>query len=173
MLLVQAYDAQGQRDRTLAMTDAFLARYPQHARVPDIQLRRGYLLLVTQQWDPARGALEAARETGEPAVAAAAHVYLGQLHLSRGEHDPALGEYLAAAYVYPDAAPWAARGLQGAIQAYLMLQMPREALGLLKKLQSRPGLEPEVAQWARDRLARLGPVTGEDPAQVLRKGIAR
>ena len=173
LLLVQAYDAQGQRDRTLAMTDAFLARYPQHARVPDIQLRRGYLLLVTQQWDTARDALEVAREAGEPAVAAAAHVYLGQLHLSRGEHDPALSEYLAAAYVYADAAPWAARGLQGAIQAYLTLQMPREALALLKKLQSRPGLEPEVAQWARDRLARLGPVTGEDPAQVLRKGTAR
>ena len=62
LLLVQAYDAQGQRDRTLAMTDAFLARYPQHARVPDIQLRRGYLLLVTQQWDTARGALEVARD---------------------------------------------------------------------------------------------------------------
>jgi tetratricopeptide (TPR) repeat protein len=173
LLLVQAYDAKGQRDRTLALTDDFLARYPQHARVPDIQLRRGYLLLITQQWDGARQALEAARDAGEPAVAAAAHVYLGQLHLSRGEHEPALSEYLAAAYVYADAAPWSARGLQGAVQTYLTLQMPREALGLLKKLQGRPGLEPEVAQWARDRLARLGPVTGEDPAQVLRKGATR
>jgi tetratricopeptide (TPR) repeat protein len=171
--LVQAYDVQGQRDRTLAMTDTFLARYPQHAAVPDIQLRRGYLLLITQQWDAARQALEAAREAGEPVVAAAAHVYLGQLHLSRGEHEPALSEYLAAAYVYPDAAPWAARGLQGAIQTYLTLQMPREALGLLRKLQGRPALEPEVAQWARDRLTKLGPITGEDPAQVLRKGASR
>jgi TolA-binding protein len=170
--LVQAYDAQGQRDRTLALTDDFLARYPQHARVPDIQLRRGYLLLITQQWDSAQRALEAAREGGEPAVAAPAHVYLGQLHLNRGEAEPALSEYLAAAYVYPDTS-WAARGLQGAIQTYLARQMPREALGLLKKLQGRPGLEPEVAQWARDRLTRLGPVTGEDPAQVLRKGAVR
>jgi tetratricopeptide (TPR) repeat protein len=169
---MRAYDSQGQRDRTLAMTDAFLARYPQHAQVPDVQLRRGYLLLITQQWDAARQALEVAREGGESPVAAPAHVYLGQLHLNRGEGDAALSEYLAAAYVYPDTS-WAARGLQGAIQAYLARQMPREALALLKKLQARPGLDPELAKWAREGLARLGPVTGEDPAQVLRKGVVR
>jgi tetratricopeptide (TPR) repeat protein len=172
LLLMRAYDSQGQRDRTLAMTDAFLARYPQHAQVPDVQLRRGYLLLITQQWDAARQALEVAREGGESPVAAPAHVYLGQLHLNRGEGDAALSEYLAAAYVYPDTS-WAARGLQGAIQAYLARQMPREALALLKKLQARPGLDPELAKWAREGLARLGPVTGEDPAQVLRKGVVR
>jgi tetratricopeptide (TPR) repeat protein len=172
LLLMRAYDSQGQRDRTLAMTDAFLARYPQHAQVPDVQLRRGYLLLITQQWDSARQALEVAREGGEPAVAAPAHVYLGQLYLNRGEGEAALSEYLAAAYVYPDTS-WAARGLQGAVQTYLARQMPREALALLKKLQARPGLDPELARWAREGLARLGPVTGEDPAQVLRKGVVR
>ena len=83
-----------------------------------------------------------------PAVAAPAHVYLGQLYLNRGEPEPALSEYLAAAYVYPDTS-WAARGLQGAIQTYLARQMPREALALLKKLQGRPGLAPALAKFTK------------------------
>jgi hypothetical protein len=51
--------------------------------------------------------------------------------------------------------------------------MPREASILLRKLLSRPGLEPELATWARDRLTRLGPITGEDPSEILRRGATR
>jgi hypothetical protein len=106
-------------------------------------------------------------------VAASAHFYLGELHRSRTQYETATTEYLAAAYVYADTMPWATRGLQGAVQSYLARQMPREASILLRKLLSRPGVEPDLAQWARWALAQLGPITGEDPAQVLRKGAAR
>jgi len=172
-LLVDVYESQGQRDQALAATDAFLARFPSHAAATGIQLRRGYLLLIGQQWDAAQEALQAARTGDEPPIAASAHFYLGELHRSRGDFEAATTEYLAAAYVYPDTVPWSARGLQGAVQCYLARQMPREASIVLRKLLGRPGLEPDLAQWARDRLTRLGPITGEDPAQVLRKGAAR
>jgi len=171
-LLVDVYEGQGQRDQALAATEAFLARFPSHAAATGIQLRRGYLLLIGQQWDAAQEALQAARSSDEPVIAASAHFYLGELHRSRSDFEAATTEYLAAAYVYPDTAPWSARGLQGAVQCYLARQMPREASIVLRKLLGRSGLEPDLAQWARDRLTRLGPITGEDPAQVLRKGSA-
>ncbi len=172
-LLVQAHEMQGQRDRVLAAAETFLARFPAHPLAPAMQLKRGHLLLIAQQWSAAQQALEAARDAGEPPVAASALYYLGELHRSRGELEAAVAAYLGATYVYPDTVPWAARGLQGAVQSYLARQMPREASILLKRLLSRPGLEPDVATWARDRLTRLGPITGEDPSQVLRKGATR
>ncbi len=172
-LLIRAYELQGRRDRVIATTEAFLVRFPAHPLAPRIQLTRGHLLLVEQQWNLAQQALEAARNAGEPAVAASAHFYLGELHRSRSQYEAATTEYLAAAYVYADTMPWATRGLQGAVQSYLARQMPREASILLRKLLARPGVEPDLAQWARRALAQLGPITGEDPAQVLRKGAAR
>jgi tetratricopeptide (TPR) repeat protein len=172
-LLVQAHEMQGQRDKMLAATEAFLARFPNDPLAPGMQLTHGHLLLIAQQWSAAQQALEAARDTGEPPVAASAHFYLGELHRARGEHEAALVAYLGATYLYPDTVPWAARGLQGAIQSYLARQKPREASILLRKLLARPGVEPNLAQWARRALTQLGPITGEDPAQALRKGAAR
>jgi tetratricopeptide (TPR) repeat protein len=172
-LMIRAQDVQGRRDRAVAAADTFLARFPAHPLAPAIQLTRGHYLVIAQQWDAARQALEAARDTGEPAVAAPAHVYLGELHRARGEHEAAIAAYLGATYLYPESPPWAARGLQGAIQSYLARQMPREASILLKKLVTRPGVEPDLTQWARRALTQLGPITGEDPSEVLRKGPAR
>lgn len=171
-LLMRAHEAQGQRGRALATADSFLAQFPKHPLAPDVQLRRGYLLLVDRQWDAAQQALEAARLADEPAVAAAAQVYLGELHRSRDEHEPAIEAFLGATYLYPDTA-WAARGLQGAAQSYMSLKMFRQAAILLRKLTSRPGVDPGLQQWARQALAQLGPITGEDPAQALRKGAAK
>jgi TolA-binding protein len=173
VLLVQAAELQGQQDRVVVRIEDVLRRDPTHPFAPQMQLTRGHYYLVAQQWEQARVALEAARDTGEPPVAARAHVYLGQLLRSRGEHEDAVVAYLGAAYLYPDESAWAARGLQGAVQSYLALSKAREASILLRKLLARPGVERDVTDWARDRLARLGPITGEDPAQVLRKGPAR
>ncbi len=171
-LLVQAQEAAGQPEAAVRTSEAFLSRYPRDPLAPSIQLRRGYLLLVAQQWEPAQQALEAAVDTGDAAVAASAHVWLGELLRLRGEHEPAIAAYLGATYLYPDS-PWAARGLQGAAQSYMSLQKPREAAILLRKLAARQGVEPALAQWARQALTQLGPILGEDPAEVLRKGAAR
>lgn len=173
VLLVRAHEMQGRRDRVIAAAEAFLARFPTHPLVPSIQLTRGQLLLPERRWREAQEALEAARDTGEPPVAAPAQFYLGELHRARGEPEAAIAAYLGVTYLYPDSAPWAARGLQGAIQSYLARQMPREAAILVRKLLARPGLEPDLAQWARRALAGLGPIPGEDPGQILRKGVAR
>ena len=172
-LLVQAHEAQGHRDRVLAVAETFVTRFPSHPLAPNMQLTRGHLLLLDQQWSAAGQALEVARDAGEAPVAASALFYLGELHRARAEYEAAISAYLGATYVYPDTVPWAARGLQGAVQSYLARQMPREASILLRKLLGRPGLEPELATWARDRLTRLGPITGEDPSQVLRRGAPR
>jgi tetratricopeptide (TPR) repeat protein len=172
-LLVQSYEAQGRRDRVLAVAETFVTRFPSHPLVPSMQLTRGHLLLLDQQWNAAEQALEVARDAGAPPVAASALFYLGELYRARAEYEEAIAAYLSTTYVYPETVPWAARGLQGAVQSYLARQMPREASILLRKLLGRPGLEPELASWARDRLTRLGPITGEDPSQVLRRGAPR
>ncbi len=171
-LLIRAHEAQGQRDRVLAATQAFLTRFPRDPLAPAIQLTRGHLLLGERQWDVAQRALEAARDAGEPAVAAPAHVWLGELHRGRDNQEAAIAAYLGATYLYPET-PWAARGLQGAAQSYISRQMPREAAILLRKLVTRPGVEPALAQWAQQVLAQLGPITGDDPAQTLRKGSSK
>jgi tetratricopeptide (TPR) repeat protein len=171
-LLIRALEAQGQRDRVIQATQAFLASYPQDPLAPAIQLTRGHLLLATRQWDAARQALEAARDSGEPAVASAAHVWLGELHRTRDEHEAAIAAYLGATYLYPDT-PWAARGLQGAAQSFVARQMPRQAAIVLKKLAVWPGVDADLQRWARQALAQLGPITGDDPADALRKGATR
>ncbi|MGH7267377.1 MAG: tetratricopeptide repeat protein, partial [Candidatus Rokuibacteriota bacterium] len=168
-LLVRAHEMQGQRGQALAAAETFLARYPRHALASELQLRRGYILLLEQKYPAAQPALEAARDTGEPAVAAPAHVYLGELHRAAGDHETAVAAYLGATYLYGDTL-WAARGLQGAAQSYLSQNRPREAGIVLRKLAARDGLEPAMRDWARQALATLGPVTGEDPGQALRKG---
>ena len=81
----------------------------------------------------------------------------------------AIAAYLGATYLYPDTS-WAARGLQGAAQSYVARQMPRQAAILLRKLTGWPGVDAELQRWARQVLAQLGPVTGEDPAESLRRG---
>jgi tetratricopeptide (TPR) repeat protein len=171
-LLIRAHEAQGQRDRLLTATQTFLARFPGDPLAPAVQLTRGHLLLTERQWEPARRALEAARDAGEPAVAAPAHVWLGELYRARDEHEAAIAAYLGATYLYPDTT-WAARGLQGAAQSYVRRQMPREAAIVLRKLVGWSGVEPGLAQWARQALTQLAPITGEDPSQALRRGSAR
>lgn len=171
-LLIRALEAQGQRDRVIAATQTFLAQFPKDPLAPAIQLTRGHLLLAVRQWDAARLALEAARDSGEPTVAAAALVWLGELHRSRDEHEVAIAAYLGATYLYPDTS-WAARGLQGAAQSYVARQMPRQAAILLRKLTGWPGVDADLQRWARQALAQLGPVTGEDPAESLRRGATR
>jgi tetratricopeptide (TPR) repeat protein len=139
--LARIYEADGQREQALATVEAFVSRFPGEPTVPAFQLKRGELLLQLRQWGPAREALEAARNAGEPAVAAWAHVRLGELHLARDNPQAAIEDYLGAAYVYPDSPP-AGLGLQGAAQGYLGLKMPREARILLEKLATRPAVDP-------------------------------
>jgi TolA-binding protein len=95
-------------------------------------------------------------------VAAEAEFWLGEALRARGDHEGAISAYLGATYAYPESS-WAARGLQGAAQAYVARQMDREAGIVLRKLAARPGVDPALAQWARDSLARLGPAAAPAP----------
>ena len=123
-----------------------------------------------RDWEAAQQAFVAARDQGEPAVAAPAQFWLGEVLRTRDDHEAAIAAYLGATYLYPGT-PWAARGLQGAAQSYLSRRMPREAAILLRKLTVAPGVEPALAQWARQVLAQLGPATGVDPTETLRKAV--
>ena len=171
VLLVRAHQAQGQRDAAIRAAEAFLARSPGDAQAPAMQLVRGQLLVEEQRWAAAQPALEAARDRGEPAVAAPAAYWLGESLRAREDHDAAVSAYLGATYLYPDS-PWAARGLQGAAQSYLARNKKREAALALRKLVALPGAEPALAQWARQVLGQLGPITEPDPGAALRRGAA-
>jgi tetratricopeptide (TPR) repeat protein len=164
LLLVQALQAQGQPDRALAAMDGFLRRFPGDAATPALELSRGQLLAGAQRWDAAQQAFEVARRADDPAVAAEAEFRLGEALRARGNYESAIGAYLSATYVYGDQAVWAARGLQGAAQTYVARQMPREAGIVLRKLAARPGVDPALAQWARDSLAHLGAAAAPGPA---------
>jgi tetratricopeptide (TPR) repeat protein len=166
LLLVRALEIQGQGDRALTVIDGFLRRYPRDAATPGLELRRGQLLAGARRWEAAQQAFEVARRADDPAVAAEAEFWLGEALRARGEHEAAIGAYLGATYAYPESA-WAARGLQGAAQSYVARQMPREAAIVLRKLAGRPGVDPALAQWARESLSRLGPIPAETPTSIL------
>jgi tetratricopeptide (TPR) repeat protein len=161
LVLVRALETEGQGERALAAIDGFLRQFPKDAASPGLELRRGQLLAGARRWDAAQKAFEVARGADDPAVAAEAEFWLGEALRARGDHEGAISAYLGATYAYPESS-WAARGLQGAAQAYVARQMDREAGIVLRKLAARPGVDPALAQWARDSLARLGP--GAAPA---------
>ena len=162
VILARAQESQGQRDRALTTIETFLARFPRDPEVPALQLARGQLLLQAHRPDAAQLALEAARQADSPEIAAEAQYWLGEALRARGDEAEAISAYLGATYLYPDT-PWAARGLQGAAQAYVARQMPREAGIVLRKLAARPGVDPALAQWARESLARLGAAADPSP----------
>jgi tetratricopeptide (TPR) repeat protein len=162
LVLVRALEAQGQKDRAVAAIETFVRQFPRDPAAAALELRRGQLLVGARRWDAAQQAFEAARRAEDPAVAAEAEFWLGEALRGRGDHEAAIGAYLSATYAYPDS-PWAARGLQGAAQAYVARQMPREAAIVLRKLAARPGVDPALARWARDALASLGAAPAPRP----------
>jgi tetratricopeptide (TPR) repeat protein len=166
LILVGALQKQGQPDRALAAMNGFLRQFPGDPATAALELSRGQLLAAAQRWDAAQAAFEAARRADDPAVAAEAEFRLGEALRARGDHEGAVAAYLSATYAYGDQAVWAAQGLQGAAQAYVARQMPREAAIVLRKLAARPGIDPALAQWARDSLARLGPAATPGPPAV-------
>jgi TolA-binding protein len=163
LMLVRALEAQGQRDRAVTAIEGFLRQFPRDAATPALELRRGRLLAEARRWDAAQQAFDGVRRADDPALAAEAEFWLGEALRARGEHEAATTAYLAATYAYPDS-PWAARGLQGAAQAFVARQMPRDAAIVLRKLAARPGVDPALAQWAREALASLGVGQGAAPA---------
>jgi tetratricopeptide (TPR) repeat protein len=162
LVMVRALEAQGQKDRALTAIDTFLRQFPRDAATPGLELRRGQLLAEAKRWDAAQQAFEVARRADDSRLAAEAEFWLGEALRARGDYEGAIGAYLGATYAYPES-PWAARGLQGAAQAYVARQMDREAGIVLRKLAARPGVDPALAQWARDSLARLGPAASPAP----------
>jgi tetratricopeptide (TPR) repeat protein len=163
LVLVRALQARGQPDRALAAMEGFLREFPQDAASPGIELSRGQLLAGSQRWEAAQKAFEAARRADDPAVAAEAEFRLGEALRAQGNHEAAIAAYLSATYAYPEQPLWAAQGLQGAAQAYVARQKLREAGIVLRKLAARPGVDPALAEWARDSLARLGPGASPGP----------
>src|SRR5262249_23367354 len=157
LILLRAPPAPSQPGRALTAMDGFLRQFPGDAGTAGIELSRGQLLADRQRWDAAQQAFEAARRAADPAVAAEAEFRLGEMLRARGDYEEAIGAYLSATYAYGDQSLWAARGLQGAAQAYVARQMYRDAGVVLRKLTGWPGVDPARAAGARDSLARLGP----------------
>ena len=153
--LVRIHEMQGRHGLAIRTADAFIARFPDDALVPCVELIRGRLLVAAGQWESAQSSLESARACGERPVAAEAYFWLGEALRARGETDAAIAAYLGASTHYPETM-WAARGLQGAARSYLARNMLQEAVTLLRELVVQPAAEPALAEWARDGLRRLG-----------------
>ena len=162
LVLVRALEAQGQRDRAVTAIDHFLRQFPRDASTPALELGRGQLLAEARRWDAAQQAFEGARRADDPAVAAEAEFWLGEALRARGDHEGAIGAYLGATYAYPDPAVGGARAPGGRAG---LRRPPDAARGgiVLRKLAVRPGVDPALAQWARDSLASLGPASSPAP----------
>ena len=160
LVLVRALEAQGQRDRAVTAIEGFLRQFPRDAASPALELQRGRLLFEARRWDAAQQAFEGARRADDPRAGGRGGVLARGGAPRAGRARGGVSAYLAATYAYPDS-PWAARGLQGAAQAFVARQMPRDAAIVLRKLAARPGVDPALAQWAREALAqprsRAGP----------------
>jgi tetratricopeptide (TPR) repeat protein len=153
--LVRIHEAQGRHGLALRTAESFLARFPDEPLGPRVELVRGRLLVAEGRWESAQRSLEAARDRGEPEVAAEAHFWLGETLRARGDLGAATAVYLGASRLYPQTM-WAARGLQGAARSYLDRGMPAEAAALLREITVQPAAEPALVDWARDGLRRLG-----------------
>jgi tetratricopeptide (TPR) repeat protein len=157
----------------LEALDGFLEEAPvDDPRLPGVELQRGELLLSAQRWEAARDALEVARASGMPTVAPQAHVRLGDLARTRADYDQAVEDYLGATYLYP-ATPWAALGLKGAARSYLDRRMTREGRILLDKLARWPGVDPQLARWAKEELAKLPGAPGRSRPSTPTRSTSR
>jgi tetratricopeptide (TPR) repeat protein len=107
------------------------------------------------RWGEARPLLQQALTATQGEAAAEAAFQLGEGFRSSGQHQEALEAYMTAAYVAPDSA-WGRRGLLGAGRSYAALKQPQPASIVYRKLLALGGVEPELADQARQGLRELG-----------------
>lgn len=155
LLLGEAQEAAG--DRAVALqTYARLRRdHPTAPASGAAGLGEARLLLAAGRWDEARPLLEETLARVEAEGAAEAAFQLGEGFRLNGQHQEAVEAFMTAAYVGPDTV-WARRALLGAGASYAALRQAEPAAIVYRKLLAASGVEPELAEQARNGLRDLG-----------------
>ncbi|HKZ06545.1 MAG TPA: tetratricopeptide repeat protein, partial [Methylomirabilota bacterium] len=155
LLLAQAYEAGGQKDKALELYARVRQDYPDAAGTQTAVFGQGRLLQSEGQWDAARPLLQKALDADDTSTAAEAAFRLGEGYRAAGQPAEAVQAYMTAAYMAPDSA-WSRRALLGAGQALASLKQNDSAVIVYKKLVAAKGVEPELAEAARKELRTLG-----------------
>ena len=155
ILLAQAYEAGGEKDKALDIYSRVRRDYPDAAGTQSAAFGQGRLLQSEGKWDAARPLLQKGLDAEDPGTAAEAAFRLGEGYRTAGQHGDAVQAYMTAAYLAPDSA-WSRRALLGAGQSLTALRQQDAAVIVLKKLAAAKGVEPELADAARKELKSLG-----------------
>jgi TolA-binding protein len=156
ILLAQAYEAGGQKDKALEIYARVRQDYPDAAGAAQgAAFGQGRLLQSEGKWDAARPLLQKGLEADDAATAAEAAFRLGEGYRAAGQHGEAVQAYMTAAYMAPDTA-WSRRALLGAGQSLAALKQNDSAVIVYRKLVAAKGVEPELADAARTELKALG-----------------
>ncbi len=153
-LLGQARAAAGDPAGALETYARLSADYPNAEWTMVARVAQGRLLQQEGRGDEAREAFEKALSGPEQAAAVEAAFLLGEGFRARGGHADAAEAYMTAAYLAPDSS-WGRRALLGAGQSFTALKQSDSAVTVYRKLLAQPGVEPDLAQKAREALAAL------------------
>jgi TolA-binding protein len=154
-LLAQAQEAAGDRPAALASYARLRRDHPGAPGADAADIGQARLLAADGRWDEAQPLLQQALATAQGEPAAEAAFQLGEGFRTSGQHEDAVDAYMIAAYTAPDSA-WGRRALLGAGKSYTALRQAQPAAIVYRKLLAQSGVEPELADQARQGLKELG-----------------
>ena len=155
VLLAQAYEAAGEKDKALDLYARVRRDYPSAEGIERAAFSQGRLLQSEGKWDAARPLLQKGLDAEDPAAAAEAAYRLGEGHRAAGQHEEAVQAFMTAVYLAPDS-PWGRKALLGAGQSLASLRQNDSAVIVYRKLVAAKDAEPELVESARTALKSLG-----------------
>jgi TolA-binding protein len=155
LLLAQAYEAVGEKDKALDLYARLRRDYPVGEGTDRAAFGQGRLLQSEGKWEAALPLLQKGLDADDPATVAEAAYSLGEGYRAAGQHGEAVQAYMTAAYLAPDSS-WGRKALLGAGQSFAALKQNDSAVIVYRKLAAAKGVEPELADTARTALKSLG-----------------
>jgi TolA-binding protein len=155
LLLAQAYEAAGEKDKALDLYARLRRDFPSAEGTDRAAFGEGRLLQSDGKWEAARPLLQRGLDADDPTTVAEAAYRLAEGHRAAGQHDEAVQAYMTAAYLAPESS-WGRKALLGAGQSFAALKQNDSAVIVYKKLVAAKGVEPELADAARKELRTLG-----------------
>jgi tetratricopeptide (TPR) repeat protein len=155
VLLAQAYEAVGEKDKALEVYARVRRDYPSAEGLDRAAVSQARLLQSEGKWDAARPLLQKGLDAEDPISAAEASYRLGEGYRAAAQHAEAVQAYMTAAYLAPDS-PWGRKALLGAGQSLAALRQRDSAAIVYRKLVAARDAEPDLVESARAGLTALG-----------------
>jgi TolA-binding protein len=155
VLLAQAYEAGGEKDKAVELYARVRRDYPSAEGLDRAAVSQARLLQSEGKWDAARPLFQKGLDAEDPASAAEASYRLGEGYRAAGQHAEAVQAYMTAAYLAPDS-PWGRKALLGAGQSLASLRQNDSAVIVYRKLVAAKDAEPDLVESARAGLKSLG-----------------